>query len=332
MHIRRKKGWEMPEREATPERVFMNRREFMKSAGVWGLGAGVVLTGLDDAFEVAGLFGGPKKVGKEDLIRIPRTPTSHLYPARRNAAFTLERDLTEELVAARYNNFYEFSSRKNVWEHVNAFPARPWAVEVAGLVKRPATYDVDELVRKVPLEERLYRFRCVEAWAMAVPWTGFPMRELVKMVEPLSSSKYIRLQTLHNKDLFPAQKLRFWLPWPYEEGLTMEEATNELTLLATGIYGHELPAQHGSPIRLIVPWKYGYKSIKSIVRMEFTEERPRTFWNTLVPEEYDFTSNVNPEVPHPRWSQATERMLGTDEIRKTVKYNGYAEYVARLYK
>lgn len=325
MYIKKKKPWQMPERETTPEDVYLNRRQFIKSAGLYGIGAGLFLNGFENILD---LFG-DKKDG--EIIKIPRTPTSYLYPAGRNGKYPLDRPLTDEAVAGRYNNFYEFSSFKSVWKHVDKFEIRPWTVEVAGLVKKPAVFDIDSLVKKMPLEERLYRHRCVEAWAMAVPWTGFPMRDLIKMVEPLSSAKYVKMQTFMNRQWSSQQKIKFWLPWPYEEGLTMAEAANELTMLVTGIYGHELPKQHGAPIRLITPWKYGFKSIKSITRIEFVEKQPGTFWNTLAPDEYDFSANVNPEVPHPRWSQATERMIDTDEIRATVKYNGYGEYVSGIY-
>ncbi|MBI3610372.1 MAG: protein-methionine-sulfoxide reductase catalytic subunit MsrP [Nitrospirae bacterium] len=232
--------------------------------------------------------------------------------------------------AARYNNFYEFSSDKDdVYLKVEKFSVRPWTIEISGLVEKPITFDPDDLLRLMPMEERLYRHRCVEAWAMAVPWTGFPMKAFIDTVRPLSKARFIRFTTFH-----PARRSNpfTWnAPWPYTEGLTMEEAVNPLTMLVTGIYGHPLPKQHGAPLRLVVPWKYGYKSIKSIVRIEFTEQRPRTFWNTVIPEEYDFPANVNPEVPHPRWSQATEKMIGTGERRPTLLYNGYEKYVAHLY-
>lgn len=328
MFIKKNRPWQIPEKDATPEDVFMNRREFLRSMGAYGIGAGALLAGYPALFDI---FGRPKR--KEELLELTRTGTTGLYPARKNTAFKLDRPVTDEVIAASYNNFYEFSPAKsNVWKLARNMQTRPWTVEVAGLVERPRVYDIDELVRKMPLEERLYRFRCVEAWAMAVPWTGFPMRAFLKEVKPLSSARYVRFQTFFKKSWAIQQELRFWLPWPYEEGLTMEEASNELTMLVTGIYGHELPRQHGAPMRLIVPWKYGFKSIKSIVRIEFARDEPHTFWNTLVPDEYDFRANVNPDVPHPRWSQATERMIDTDELRPTVKYNGYGELVASIYE
>jgi sulfoxide reductase catalytic subunit YedY len=204
-------------------------------------------------------------------------------------------------------------------------------VKISGLVKKPRTYDLDELLRLTDLEERLYRHRCVEAWAMAVPWTGFAFADLIRIVEPLSTAKFVRMVSFKKPDEAPGQKQYRWYPFPYYEGLTIKEAMNELAFLVTGIYGHPLPVQHGAPLRLATPWKYGYKSIKGIVEFEFTDRQPKTFWNDLAPAEYDFLSNVNPAVPHPRWSQETERMIDTGERRPTQIYNGYGEFVARLY-
>ncbi len=326
MLIKIPKGWEIPESQATPEDIYLNRRKFLKAMGFVGAGMLGLLTGCQQA------QGESEQAGALPGGRPPASKTSSLYPAKRSERFTLDRPLTEEATAGRYNNFYEFSPGKGrVWQLIDRFETRPWQIEVAGLVSKPKVYDIDELVRQMPLEERLYRFRCVEAWAMAVPWTGFPLKALISLVEPLSSAKYVRMLTFFKPEQAPGQQdARF--PWPYFEGLTMAEATNDLALLVTGIYGHELSKQHGAPIRLIVPWKYGFKSIKSVVRLEFIEERPRTFWNDLVPREYDFWANVNPEVPHPRWSQASERIIGTGERRPTLLYNGYADFVAPLYK
>ena len=235
-------------------------------------------------------------------------------------------------MAARYNNFYEFSSAKDdVWKGVRNFRIQPWSLRVDGLVARPATFDVGELVRRMPLEERVYRFRCVEAWAMVVPWTGFPLRALLERVEPRAGARYVRFESFDRPSEAPARRLRPWLPWPYTEGLTLAEATNELTFVATGAYGHPLPKQHGAPLRIVIPWKYGFKGPKSIVRITLTDERPATFWNTIAPDEYGFVSNIEPDVPHPRWSQKTERMLGTGERRPTLLYGGYGEWVAHLY-
>ncbi len=315
--------WQIPERDATPEAAYMDRRRFLATMGVAGACAFGALAGcvrLGDR--------GPE-VKPLSAWHLSEAEAA-VYPAPRNAEFTLDRPLTDEAVAARYNNFYEFSSSKgDVYRKVAGFSTRPWTVEVTGLVEKPLTFDPDDLLRKMPIEERLYRLRCVEAWAMAVPWTGFPMKAFIDYVRPLSSARYVRFVSFRPSRT--ANLFAFNAPWPYTEGLTMEEATHPLTMLVTGIYGHPLPKQHGAPLRLIVPWKYGYKNIKAIVRIEFTDRQPATFWNTVVPKEYDFAANVNPNVPHPRWSQATERMIGTGERRSTLLYNGYAGYVAHLY-
>ena len=329
------KGWEIPEGQATPESVYMNRRRFLKDIGIKGLGVAGLVTGLytagcgTDKSEYPRRLLSEEPTGGED----PSDETDRpLYPAPRNPAFMLHRSITDEAIVARYNNFYEFTTDKeSVWKLVERFEIRPWEIEVAGLVEKPGVYDVYDLIRRMPLEERLYRFRCVEAWAMAVPWTGFPMRALIDYVQPTSLAKFVRFVTFLRPEQAPGHKYDTWYPWPYVEGLTMAEATNELTLLVTGIYGHELPKQNGAPIRLIVPWKYGFKSIKSIVRIEFTVAQPATFWNTASPKEYDFGANVNPEIPHPRWSQETEVLIGTGERLNTLLYNGYGDYVAHLY-
>jgi sulfoxide reductase catalytic subunit YedY len=217
-----------------------------------------------------------------------------------------------------------------VWRHTGDFRPAPWTVEVAGLVARPRTFDLDGLLRTFPLEERIYRHRCVEAWAMVVPWTGFPLAELVRHVQPLPAATHVRFVGFDRPEEAGHMASRS-LPWPYTEGLRLAEATNALAFVAVGMYGHPLLKQHGAPVRLVLPWKYGFKSAKSVVRIEFTDRQPATFWNTLAPHEYDFLANVDPEVPHPRWSQASERMLGTGERRPTLRYNGYGEWVAGLY-
>jgi sulfoxide reductase catalytic subunit YedY len=296
-----------------------------------GLGGGTTLVGCNRAEE----GGGTDAVQADDPTRAgsaPASPGSEFYPARRNPAYALDRPLTDEKVAAGFNNFYEFSTAKDQVEAAAArFTTHPWTVEVRGMIKRPRTIDFDEIRRKAALEERLYRHRCVEAWAMAVPWTGFPMRDLVRWAEPLPGARYVRLVSFMRPQEASGQRTLSDYPWPYFEALTMAEATNELTFMATGIYGHELPKQHGAPLRLVVPWKYGFKGIKSIVLVEFTDRQPSTFWSSVTPGEYDFVANVDPGVPHPRWSQATERMIGTDERLATTKYNGYGAYVAQLY-
>ncbi|HUF42425.1 MAG TPA: protein-methionine-sulfoxide reductase catalytic subunit MsrP [Verrucomicrobiae bacterium] len=312
--------WQLSERDLTSEDVFLHRRCFLKGAGLFGLGlAGGLTPGCGPARDAA-------LIGAQE-----RPPAPELYPARRDPRFVLDRPITSEAYAAAYNNFYEFSTSKSgVYKKSAKLVTHPWQVEISGLIERPRVFDIDELVRALPLEERLYRFRCVEAWAMAVPWTGFPLRNLIKRLQPLSSARYVRFVTFMNPTVAPSQR-RSFSPWPYSEGLTMAEAMNELTLLATGIYGHPLPKQHGAPLRLVVPWKYGFKSIKSIVKVEFTAEQPRTFWNSNRPHEYDFAANVRPDIPHPRWSQATERLIDTGERWPTLPYNGYGEWVADLY-
>ncbi|HVL70411.1 MAG TPA: protein-methionine-sulfoxide reductase catalytic subunit MsrP [Beijerinckiaceae bacterium] len=309
MLIRKTRGWEIPEREATPEAAFFDRRQVL--AGGLALGGAAAL-------------GGPALAQMAD-------PTFDLYPAKRNERYTLDRPLTEEKYAADYNNFYEFGSSKSVAAAARALRTRPWKVSIDGMVEKPFEIDIDQLIRKMPIEERLYRLRCVEAWAMAVPWTGFPMKALLDLARPLGSARYVRMQSFLDRNVAPGQR-QIWYPWPYTEGLTIAEAANELTFLATGVYGKPLGNQFGAPLRVAIPWKYGFKSGKSLVRFTFTDQRPKSFWEALQPSEYGFWANVNPAVTHPRWSQATERMLGTNEQRPTVIYNGYGEYVAQLYK
>ena len=328
--IKRQRGWAIPESEATPESTYLNRRQVLQ--GVTGAVAASIV-GLHSAYADHSDETDPLITGKQE-----NPPAADLYPASRNPLFKLDRPVTDERVAATFNNFYEFSgtSKTTIWKLVEHFKTSPWTIKIGGLVKQHTTYDIDALTRQMPLEERLYRLRCVEAWAMAVPWTGFPMKALIQLVQPLSSARFVKMTTFMDPDNAPGQKPVFGLfpsgPWPYTEALTMEEAMNELTMLVTGIYGHPLLKQHGAPIRLITPWKYGFKSIKSIVSIEFVKDQPPTFWNTSVPHEYDLVANVNPSVPHRRWSQASERIIGTDnERRPTMLYNGYGEWVAHLY-
>ncbi len=316
MHYLRKPDWAIPEGGSTPEWVYMNRRRFLM--GALGVLAGGIAGG-------AHLADAAQKASDE-----PSEPTIDLYPARRNPNFILDRPLTNESIAATYNNFYEFGPVKTIYWLAQRLKTRPWQLRVEGLVRKPRVFDIDDLIRSMPLEERLYRFRCVEAWAMAVPWTGFPFSALIRAVEPKSEARFVKLTTFLDRTVAFGQ-LRFWYPWPYVEGLTMEEAANDLAMLATGIYGKPLPKQHGAPIRLVTPWKYGFKNIKSIVSVEFVKERPKTFWELVAPDEYGFWANVNPKVPHPRWSQAEERMIGTDEVRPTQIFNGYGKWVASLY-
>ena len=316
MLIRIPRGWEVPESAATDEAVFHDRRNLMK-----GLAAGSILAA---GGATLGWSGAMAAAGGED-------PSSHLYPLERNPASRLDRALTPEEVNGRYNNFYEFGSHKEIWRAAQKLPIRPWTVTIDGEVERTIEIGVDDLLAKMPLEERLYRHRCVEAWSMTIAWGGFPLAALVDMARPLGKAKYLVMQTFMDADVAPGQR-QFWYPWPYVEGLTMAEATHELAFVATGAYGKPMPKQHGSPLRLAVPWKYGFKSIKSIVRFTFTEERPKTFWEEIQPTEYGFWANVNPDVPHPRWSQMLERVLGTGDRVPTLLYNGYGEQVAALYK
>ena len=314
MLIRVPKGWEIPEREVTPEAVYRGRRRFLQgaAAGVAGLAAGGVL----------------------EALATDATPTSALpkLEARRNTKYTTRRPITSERIVGRYNNFYEFTTDKErVWQVAQQFRSRPWEIEVTGEVEKKRRVDVDELIRQMALEERVYRLRCVEAWSVVVPWVGFPLAKFVEWARPKSTARYLRMVSFHRSNEAPGQRTQSWYPWPYFEALTLAEATNELALLVVGSYGHRLPNQNGAPLRLIVPWKYGFKSIKSIVRFEFTRQQPRNFWNVVAPSEYDFYANVNPAVPHPRWSQATERDVATGERIPTQLYNGYMAYVAPLY-
>ena len=306
-----RRGWELPESSATPESIFLDRRHFAMA-----LAAGPILAAV-----------GPLAA----LAAEGDDPTADLYPAVRNLRYRLDRDLTDERYATNYNNFYEFGSHKEIARAAQAMPIRPWTVTFDGLVEQERTVDFDQLVRAMPLEERLYRHRCVEAWSMAVPWSGFAMAKLVDYARPLAGAKYVRMETLADKGSMPGLR-QFWYPWPYIEGLTMAEATNELAFIATGLYGKPIPRQNGAPLRLAVPWKYGFKSVKSIIRFTFTDERPKTFWEEIQPKEYGFWANVNPAVNHPRWSQASERVLGQDYRVPTLIFNGYEEFVADLYK
>ena len=311
MVIGRRRNWELPEREATPEAVYRDRRRFMQGAA-----AGAILAGIP--------------VGAGATL-IDDDPTAVLYPVERNPAYALDRPLTDEKTATTYNNFYEFGSDKGIWRRAKEnLRIRPWTVHVDGMVEKPFEIGIDDLLAKVALEERLYRHRCVEAWAMAVPWSGFPMVRLVELAKPLSGARYVRMETFHDADMASGQR-EFWYPWPYVEGVTMEEATNELAFLVTGLYGKPVPSQNGAPLRLVLPWKYGFKSIKSLVRFTFTDQKPKSFWEVVQGSEYGFWANVNPAVPHRRWSQKRERMIGTDEYRETQLYNGYGEQVAHLY-
>ncbi len=319
--------WQLPESAATPEANFWNRRRFIKTL----VGAGI-------ATSATGLAGCGVASGEDAEFR--RTLGRPLNGVTPNPDFRdAGRAITEQRYASQYNNFYEFGGTKSIWQNAQKLPTDPWQLEVSGLVKNPRTYDLDDLTRRFPLEERVYRFRCVEAWAMVVPWIGFPMAALLAEVETTAAAKFARFTSYHNPEVTPGPAWEFALnlPWPYQEGLRIEEMANELAFFAVGIYGRTLPKQHGAPVRMVVPWKYGFKGAKSIVKIEFLAEQPATYWNTISPNEYKFEANVEPQVPHPRWSQSRERLVGTGsnpwawEVQPTVIYNGYGEQVAHLY-
>ena len=293
MHIVRRRGWEIPERFVTPEALVTSRRGFL--AG----GAALAIAGSARAAEPD-----PK------------------YPAGR--ALTAEKDATT------YNNYYEFSESKNLWRAAQALKMEPWSISIGGMVQKPKTLSFDELMKQVKTEDRVYRHRCVEAWAMTVPWTGFPLSQLLKIADPLSSAKYLVFETYQDPKVEPGLNSPFY-PWPYIEGLAMDEAANDLAFVSTGLYGKPLPPQNGGPIRLTVPWKYGFKSAKALAKITFTDKQPVNFWQAIQPAEYGFWANVNPAVSHPRWSQARERLIGSDEMVPTQIYNGYGEWVASLY-
>ena len=309
MLTRSRPGWYIPENRATDESVYLNRRRWLQTVGLGAVAASLPL--------------GAARAGENDIA-------AELYPAVLNEAYQIDRPLTDEQLAITYNNFYEFGSHKQISRAAQALELRPWEVVIDGLVEAEIRLDAEELIRKMPMEERLYRHRCVEAWSMAVPWSGFALSALVDFAKPLGSAKYLRMETFNDPGMASGQR-QFWYPWPYVEGLTMAEATNELAFMASGLYGKPMPKQNGAPLRLAVPWKYGFKSIKSVVRFSFVEERPVSFWEEIQAAEYGFWANVNPEVPHPRWSQAEEKPLGADEKVPTLLFNGYGEQVADLY-
>ena len=303
----------MPQHMATDEALFLSRREWLKAAGLAGIGI------------AAGTAGLSAMMGRACAAPITG------FPATRNDSYVLDRALTAEQEAITYTNFYEFGSSKTIWRKAQKLETDPWMVTIDGMVEEELKIDAAELITKLgSQEERLYRHRCVEAWAMAVPWTGVPFSKLVALARPTSGAKYIRMETFYDPSVAPGQK-QSWYPWPYVEGITIEEGMNELALLGTGMYGKGLEKQNGAPLRCVLPWKYGFKGIKSIVKFTFKDQQPVSFWEQLAKNEYGFWANVNPEVAHPRWSQATERMLGSDDRVPTLLYNGYEEQVAGLY-
>ncbi|MGK7937126.1 MAG: protein-methionine-sulfoxide reductase catalytic subunit MsrP [Xenococcaceae cyanobacterium] len=330
--IRIPKSWSIPESRVTSENAYWNRRRFLKTIITTGVTASILpLTGCQQSKSAQSTS--PIKNALANSLDLPK-----IQPLETNPAFaSVNRPLTTEELAGQYNNFYEFGGTKNIWSNAQNLPTNNWQVEVTGLVKNPRTYDIDELKQKFPLEERIYRFRCVEAWSMTLPWVGFPMKALIEAVEPKSTAKFVRFTSFYDPEITTGPGFHLGsLPWPYQEGLRVEEMANELAFFAVGIYGHELPKQHGAPLRMVIPWKYGFKGAKSIVKIEFLNTQPATYWNTIDPKEYDFEANVNPSKPHPRWSQATEKFISTGpglswERIETLPYNGYGEYVANLY-
>jgi sulfoxide reductase catalytic subunit YedY len=317
-----KKTAEIKSSEITDRRVYLNRRLFMR---------GAILTGSAAATGLLYRNLNPPAVVVESRPKIAGVVTPTSDEAIRNG-FKVNEPLTSLEDITNYNNFYEFSTEKRAVAVVSrGFLTRPWSVSVEGLVNKKKVFDVDDLMKLAPQEERIYRLRCVEGWSMVIPWIGFPLNALLKQVEPLSSTRYVAFQTLLDPDRMPNQRTGV-LEWPYVEGLRLDEAMHPLTILATGIYGEALPPQDGAPIRLVVPWKYGFKSIKSIVKITLVADQPPTTWNIEAPVEYGFYSNVNPDVSHPRWSQSTEHRIGEYFSRPTLLFNGYAEQVGKLYE
>ena len=301
MLIKIPRGWEIPERQATPQSAYMSRRQLLAGLGLAGIGGQMI---------------------------------ARAAAVKQNTEYNVgDRPVTEEWAATGYNNYYEFDpeNKERVKDLVGKFVTSPWTVKVSGLVNKPQTFDLDKLESTMPVEERVYRFRCVEAWAMTVPWTGFPMSALIKMVEPKPEAKYIKFWSVVRPDQMPGVKRFANYKFPYYEGLRIDEAMNPLALFATGMYGKPIPGQNGAPIRAVLPWKYGYKGAKSIERIEFVAKEPPTFWNDLNSGEYGFYSNVNPGKSHPRWSQASEKVLPRMSRQPTLMYNGYEKWVAGMY-
>jgi methionine sulfoxide reductase catalytic subunit len=316
MLIKKKSGLEIPSSEITTEHVYRSRRQFMKGAAALGLLAGLA----------ACRPGGNAPRGRAPSAGLEVTPG-----AVSATTDELGDELTEFQDIITYNNYYEFSTDKTaVANMAAALQTSPWEVEVGGLVRNPGVYDVDDLRHLFDEEERIYRLRCVEAWSMVIPWLGFPLSKLLERVEPTSAARYVRFETLYDLDQMPGQR-RGAYNWPYVEGLRLDEAMHDLTILSTGLYGQPLLPQNGAPIRLVAPWKYGFKSIKSIVKIELVATQPTSLWMAAAPHEYGFYANVNPEVSHPRWSQRSERRIGEFGRRDTLMFNGYEEQVAHLY-
>jgi len=313
MNTSRYKSVPIKSSEITSESDYLNRRQFLKTFGIASAGALIL----------AACGGKPEK-----LDPTAASTDANTTPPGNNADYPGEVNTFEEIT--NFNNYYEFSlNKESVARLAKDFQTSPWNVEVYGLVEKPKTFGLEDLM-KLDQEERIYRMRCVEGWSMVIPWLGFPFSKLLAEVSPLSTATHVRFETLADPNQMPGLANKSF-PWPYQEGLRMDEALNDLTILSTGLYGKSLLPQNGAPIRLVVPWKYGFKSAKSIVKIELVDYEPATLWSTVAPNEYGFYANVNPEVDHPRWSQATERQIGESGRKETLMFNGYAEQVADLY-
>ena len=314
-----------PSSEITPEHLFWRRREFIKNAALFGATATGVGSGL------LALSSGNGELTKK-AAAIARAPAPEPAPLKLRGRYDTDEAQTSYEDVTHYNNFYEFGTDKSdPAQNAGTLRPRPWTVAIEGECHKPQRVDLDALIRWFPLEERVYRMRCVEAWSMVIPWMGFPLGKLIERVQPTAKAKYVAFTTLMDPKQLPGESGDV-LDWPYIEGLRLDEAMNPLALLAVGLYGKSLPNQNGAPIRLVVPWKYGFKGIKSIVKIRLTETQPSTTWSSAAPNEYGFFANVNPKVDHPRWSQATERRIGEWRRRPTLLFNGYGEWVADLYK
>ncbi|MGG5821728.1 protein-methionine-sulfoxide reductase catalytic subunit MsrP [Falsiroseomonas sp. HW251] len=322
MRIIRRRGWEIPDGQATPEHLVLNRRALMAAAGAGAM--------LSTEAQAQWLFGGSRGGGATDPWARNPADLADLPQAMRNPRYQPGRALSPERDAVTYNNFYEFGSDKGIWNQAIRMPTRPWTIKVEGMVEQPGEFGVDDLIRRFGLEERVYRLRCVEAWSMTVPWTGFQLSKLLDVVRPQGSARFVRFETAQRPDAMVGLR-QSWYPWPHVEGCTIEEAANELAFMPVGLFGKPLPPQNGGPFRVVFPWKYGFKSGKSVARIVVTDQRPKSFWETLQGNEYGFWANVNPEVAHPRWSQATERLIGSGERVPTRLFNGYGDFVANLY-
>tara|TARA_B110000196_G_scaffold119424_1_gene103696 strand:+ start:53 stop:1039 length:987 start_codon:yes stop_codon:yes gene_type:complete len=318
MLIKINKEWNIY-KNITPEATFINRRSILKSMGFAAISSNIIM--------------------KNTFAATDKNNRNILYPAIENKEFNLEevdikggiRNLTDENSVTSYNNYYEFGTTKNIKRAANKLITSPWNISFKGLIDNEFEIDIDDLINKISLEERVYKLRCVEAWSMVVPWSGFSLKSIIKMAQPKSKAKFLVMKTFFDPDNVKSQR-QDWFPWPYTEVITIDEAMNDLAFIATGVYGKSLPNQNGSPLRLVIPWKYGFKSIKSIVSFEFVSDRPKTFWEEIQPKEYGFWANVNPLVKHPRWSQAQDKDIGSNRMYETKIYNGYGKWVANLYK